>query len=55
MYFNKKFLIVIILGFGIILASIPIMYIIISFNQEQAIINVEFIPSQMKSYPNHTG
>jgi hypothetical protein len=51
---NKKFLIVIILGIMVIVASIPLIIIIISWNQEKENIQVKFIPNKFKSYPNHT-
>ncbi len=51
---NKKFLIVIILGISVIVASIPLIIIINSWNQKKENLQVEFIPNQIKSYPNHT-
>lgn len=50
---SKKFLILI-LVMALIIASIPIIFIIISNTQEQENIHIEFLPKRMKSYPNHT-
>ena len=51
---ETKYIIAIITGFGLIIASIPIIIFMVSLNQEQESIYVEFTPNEMKSYPNHT-
>ena len=51
---KKKIIIVSIIGTILIIASIPIILIIVFNNQDQENIQVEFIPNQIKTYPNHT-
>ncbi|MFX1377721.1 MAG: hypothetical protein ACFFA4_01385 [Promethearchaeota archaeon] len=51
---NRKILIVLVLGIGLIIASIPIIFIIISNTKQDQKINISFTPKQMKSCPNHT-
>ncbi len=51
---NKKLLVVLVLGIVIIVASIPIIFIIINNIQREENIQIKFLPNQMKSCPNHT-
>ena len=51
---NRKRLIVILLGVIIIIALIPIIFIITYGSQEEEKIQIEFTPNLMKSCPNHT-
>ncbi|MDX1797187.1 MAG: hypothetical protein R3255_00925 [Candidatus Lokiarchaeia archaeon] len=54
MNYKKKFLIVLIMGIIITTTSIPLTFFIISSNQAKEPVQVQFIPAQIKSYPNHT-
>ena len=54
MFIKKNNLIIFIIGMILIIASFPIVFIIVFNTQEQENIRVEFVPSQIKSYPNHT-
>ncbi|MFX0023885.1 MAG: hypothetical protein ACFE9S_16280 [Candidatus Hermodarchaeota archaeon] len=54
MRLKKNFLIALILGIVITATSIPFILIIITSNQAKENIEVQFIPDQIKSYPNHT-
>ncbi len=50
---SRKILIISLIGAAIIIASIPIIFIINSNIQKQKSIHIEFIPKEMKSYPTH--
>jgi hypothetical protein len=54
MKLKKNFTILLITGIIITATSIPLIFIIISLNQARENIQVQFIPTQIKSYPNHT-
>ncbi len=51
---KKKILIVLLIGVIITASSIPLIFIIIFSNQAKESIQAQFLPSQIKSYPNHT-
>jgi len=51
---SKKYLMVFVLIIAIVIASIPIIVIIVANNQKKENIQIGFIPNQIKSCPNHT-
>ncbi|MFX0003091.1 MAG: hypothetical protein ACFE9C_05945 [Candidatus Hodarchaeota archaeon] len=51
---RKRYLVVFVLVMAIIVASIPIIFIIIVNTAKEDNIQIEFTPKQMKSCPNHT-
>ncbi len=51
---KNKFLLISIIGFIIISSSISTILIINFFNSKEKNVYIEFIPKEIKSYPNHT-
>jgi hypothetical protein len=54
MKLNKKSISVLLIATALIIASIPVIFIVISYIPKEENIQIDFTPNMMKSCPNHT-